>query len=447
MDRLTGLLAIALASVVACGSATAAPTPSLACHAGPYRLSDDREIVISPSGEEALRYRFLDGRSGRLFPTGAGAFEGGPGWSAREPVETRASFGDCAAGLITFRQGGASLQGRRIVLPITPVRFTNGDVELYGELHLPEDGKPRALIALQYGSGQDSAVANNFVQHLLPLKGVGVLVFDKRGTGRSTGAYSAHLQTLAADMAVAVETLRAMPQARGVPLGVMGESQGGWVAPLAATKAPVDFVVASYGLAVSMEEEDRQEVVADLQAKGYGPDVIRQAEQVQKVVLQVMNSRFTEGLDELQRLKTAYGDEAWFKGLSGDLTSRLTAAPEAGMAEVKTLFSFPYDLTYDPLPTLKAIAETPSLWILAGRDTEAPSAGTLAILRGLQEEGAALDVAVFPNAEHGMIEVADPKTGDLAGGHSPGYFDLLADWMVRRKMDRPYGAAIEYPRR
>ncbi len=49
--------------------------------------------------------------------------------------------------------------------------------------------------------------------------------------------------------------------------------------------------------------------------------------------------------------------------------------------------------------------------------------------------------------KHGMIEVADPKTGDLAGGHSPGYFDLLADWMVRRKMDRPYGAAIEYPRR
>jgi len=40
-------------------------------------------------------------------------------------VETRVSFGDCAAGRITFQQGGAALQGRRIALPVTPLRFAN----------------------------------------------------------------------------------------------------------------------------------------------------------------------------------------------------------------------------------------------------------------------------------------------------------------------------------
>lgn len=436
----------AVLCAAACMSAGhAAAKPELACHIGAYRLSDGQDVVISASGDDALRYRFLDGQSGRLFPGEDGGFESGPGWSSRTPVQVRVRFGDCAAGSIRFD----ARQGRRIVQPVTPVRFRNGDVDLFGELHLPESGRAEAIVILQYGSGRDSAVANNFVQHLLPLKDIGVFVFDKRGTGGSTGVHTADFRVLAGDMDAALKAVRALPAAADTPIGLMGESQGGWVAPLAAELSPVDFVVVSYGLAVSAAEEDRQEMLQVLTSNGFGgdTDAIAKAEAIQKVTTKVIDSGFKSGLDELERLKAAYADEPWFKaGLGGDYTQPLTATPADRLGPFREAFSFAIDLNYDPEPTLRSIAATPSFWVLAGRDTEAPSDTTLEILQRLQAEGAQIDIAVFPNADHGIIEVADPKTGDLAGAHSPGYFDLLADWIVRRRLDSIFGEAVNYPR-
>ncbi|MET3527026.1 alpha/beta hydrolase [Phenylobacterium koreense] len=438
---LNSLAAFALAALAP--SVTQAATPSLACHIGAYRLSDGVPVVISSSGEDALRYRFLDGRSGRLFPAADGSFESGPGWSSRTPVQLRVRFGDCKAGTIRLD----AREGHRIVQPVTPIRFHSGTEELYGELHLPEGGKPKAIVVLQYGSGRESAVANNFVQHLLPLKGIGVFVFDKRGTGRSTGGYTADFKVLAADMSAALQAIRARPEAARTPIGLMGESQGGWVAPLAAELSPVDFVVVSYGLAIAPSEEDHQEMLQVLKANGFGPDAVAKAEAIQKVTSQVFDSGFVHGLDELERLKALYGGEPWFKaGLGGDYTGPLTATPADQLGPVREALNFAIDLNYDPAPTLRATGDTPSLWVLAGLDTEAPSATSLEILRRLQAEGALIDIAVFPNADHGIIEVADPKSGDLAGTHAPGYFDLLSDWIVHRRLDQPFGEAVNYPR-
>jgi len=440
---LKSIAVLALTAVIA-PAAAQADQPAFACHIGAYRLSDGAEVVISASGEDALRYRFLDGRSGRLFPAVDGSFESGPGWSSRSPVQVRIRFGDCNAGAIRLN----GREGRRIVQSVTPIRFHNGAEALYGELHLPEDRKPKAIVVLQYGSGRDSAVANNFVQYLLPLKDIGVFVFDKRGTGRSTGVYTADFKVLASDMNAALAAVRAQRAAAGTPIGLMGESQGGWVAPLAAELSAVDFVVVSYGLAISAAEEDRQEMLQVLATKGFDPDAIAKAEILQKATTRVIDSHFAESrVDEMEQLKALYGNEPWFKaGLGGDYTGPLTATPADQLGSFREAFSFAIDLNYDPEPTLRAIGATPSLWVLAGLDTEAPSATSLEILRRLQDQGARIDIAVFPNADHGIIEVADLKTGDLAGTHAPGYFDLLGDWIVKRRLDQSFGEAVNYSR-
>jgi hypothetical protein len=44
---------------------------------------------------------------------------------------------------------------------------------------------------------------------------------------------------LARDLAAAVDAVRIHIGMNDIPLGLMGESQGGWVAPLAATMTPV----------------------------------------------------------------------------------------------------------------------------------------------------------------------------------------------------------------
>lgn len=427
----------ALASLPGLATSQEAP-PAMACHFGAYRFADGSHLVIDSSDEQNLRYRRMDGVSGKLFRVGDGLYEGGTGWAVREPVTVRARVGACSEGRLMMQEGSApEAEARRVPLPTHPITFRSGAERLYGELVLPTEGQPKAVVVLQYGSGRESAVYNNYVQHLLPLKGVAVFVFDKRGTGRSTGGYSADFPVLAEDMAAAIDAVRARPELTGIPLGVMGESQGGWVAPLAANRRPVDFVVVSYGLAVSPVEEDRSEVAGSVRA--FGPAALARAEALHDAATRVVASRFREGLPELERLKALYAREPWIAKLGGDYTGLLVATPVADIGKVQAAFDFPIDFTYEPRPALAGL-KVPSLWILAGRDTEAPHEGTLAVLKQLHAQGLPLDIAIFPRADHGMIERE-------AGRVSPGYYDLLAEWISTRRLTRTYGDAELIPRR
>lgn len=439
------LVAAAVAVFASCAPALA-ETPD--CRVGAYELSGGEKLVITPSDTPNLRYRALDGRTGKLFPIADGSYEGGEGWAVRSPVTVRARFGPCADGRLSFQRGEEpALGGRRIPLRVTPLTFGGGGERLYGELVLPPAERPKAIVALQYGSGDESAVLNNYVQYLLPLKDVGVFVFDKRGTGRSGGRPTADFAVLADDLAAAVRAVRDRPEAAGLPVGVMGESQGGWVAPLTASKVPVDFVVVSYGLAVSIEEEDRSEVIQSLRAGGFDEAAVARATRLHDAATRVMSSRFEEGLDELERLKAAHRGEPWFANVGGDYTSLLAATPAERIGQVKALFDRGFDLEYDPEPVIAGL-RTPMLWVLAGRDTEAPHEATEAILRRLQAAGSPIDVVVFPNADHGIIEQEDGPEGRRdAGRHAPGYFDLLSDWLASRRLAGSYGSAEIHPRR
>ncbi|HEY5810525.1 MAG TPA: alpha/beta hydrolase [Povalibacter sp.] len=446
-------VAITTLLIVSTAHAVQDNTDKAACYAGAYRLSDGTEIVLT-SAQGNLRYRLLDGRTGRLAPDSATQFHSVPGWSEREPPVVRAMFAGCSNPAMSFQWGTAPpLSGARVTQPVIPIRFSNAGADLYGELHLPAQHRPRAVVVLQFGGGRDSAVATNYVQYLLPLRDIAVVIFDKRGTGKSTGNFTIDFTTLADDVVAAVHRVRSMPEVANVPLGLMGESQGGWVVPLAATKTSVDFVIVSYGLAVSLREENRLETLQGLQARGYSAAEQARALEVVAATDRIMISRFKEdGLDELRRLRQRYGSEKWYRDLSaptltGDYTSALANASDEEIAAVKAFFDIPYDLEYDPAPTLRQVT-VPMLWILAGKDTEAPSASTDVILRDLQQHAAPIDIAVFPDADHGMIEVEQ-----IAGSqkeldrHSPGYFDLLIDWSTRRTLgNATFGTAVLTPR-
>jgi pimeloyl-ACP methyl ester carboxylesterase len=91
---------------------------------------------------------------------------------------------------------------------------------------------PTALVAL-HGAGNGTRDSHPLYRHLhetLPPLGVGVATFDRRGDGESEGRPTrGRIEAQARDglaVAAALETQR---------FGLWGFSQGGWVAPLAAT--------------------------------------------------------------------------------------------------------------------------------------------------------------------------------------------------------------------
>jgi dienelactone hydrolase len=400
----------------------------LCCHlagyaqTGLYTLEDKQQLIITPSADPDLRYRKPDGTSGRLYLQPDSSYISAPGWSQKDHPNIYAQLKN---GHLTFKENGQVLHGELTKLPIIPVTF--GD-SLYGELFLPMQGAPEAVVLLQYGSGNESAIANNYVQYLLTQDRIAVFVFDKRGTGRSAGVYTADFVRMAKDMAAGVEKIRTLPAVKGLPVGVMGESQGGWVVPLTATLTKVDFVIASYGLAISPQEENRQEVLNELRDTADKAKALEVAAVTDRIVM----SKFREGLPALAALKSKYGEEAWFKELDGDYTGPLAHATAAQLAEFKEIFSMDIDLYYDPMPALRKV-DVPMLWVIAGKDTEAPNTETIARLKQLQAAGSKLDLVIFPGADHGMIEQR---------GHSVGYFQLLKDWILTRRLGPKYGDAV-----
>ena len=142
------------------------------------------------------------------------------------------------------------------------------------------------------------------LQRLLPAENIGAFVYDKRGTGGSGGKYTQDFDTLADDAVAAMREAKRIAGARCARIGYQGGSQGGWVAPLAATHAPVDFVIVSFGLAVSVIDEDQEEVALEMRLKGHSQEEISKALEVASAAEAVFESGFTKGFERFDAVKS-----------------------------------------------------------------------------------------------------------------------------------------------
>lgn len=141
-----------------------------------------------------------------------------------------------------------------------------GEVTLAATLYRPAGMKADLpAVVLSHGSGPQTRDANGFWTNVALGAGLAVLVYDKRGTGQSTGRVAKWvvddtpriIADLASDMVHAVRWLSAQPGIRKDRIGLMGGSQAGWVMPLAASQAPaVRFVVIGEGVPLPTGAED-----------------------------------------------------------------------------------------------------------------------------------------------------------------------------------------------
>ena len=288
-------------------------------------MADASLLVIAPSDGDTLRWRRLDGTTGALHPAADRTWTSTFGWTSRPDGKT-AVFSDCAAGEIRFDGDRPAAASR---WNVTDTQFQGRGVGLAGRLVLPKGSGAVPIVVLLHGSESDSARDFYFLQRLLPAEGVGVFVYDKRGTGGSGGQYSQDFNLLANDAVAAMREARRLAGPRAGRVGYQGGSQGGWVAPIAANKAPVDFVIVSFGLAVSVLEEDQQEVALEMKLAGHGPADTAKALEVARAAEAIMESGFTDGFARFDALRAKYRGEPWYKDLHGNLTRFLLQYDEA----------------------------------------------------------------------------------------------------------------------
>lgn len=399
------------------------------CRPGTYAADASAFVVVGPAlaaPAEGQRYLFLDGRRGST---------GDPDTIVR-----------CSNDVVTLKQSsGPDLSWPRVATRETDISFPSAATQLAGRLIEPAsagDGN-HPLVVMVHGSEKTPALQNVYA-YMLASQGVSVFVYDKRGTGSSAGEYTQNFELLADDAAAAMAQARKMAAGRFGRAGYFGGSQGGWVAPLAATRSAADFVAVGFGLVVSPIDEDHEQLLDEARRMRLDAQAMAQVERLSRATATLMRSHFTQGFERLSTLRREIGNAAWALTIKGEHSGDMLRMSDPDLRRVGRARFDNLELLwdYDASGALSKL-EVPLIWILAAEDREAPIARTRDLLLERQAAGHAIDAYVFPDTDHGMAEFRVNGDGTRSITRiTDGYLKLLADW-VKQTVRAPYGRSIE----
>jgi pimeloyl-ACP methyl ester carboxylesterase len=174
---------------------------------------------------------------------------------------------------------------------IEEVKFKDRDVTLAGSLFIPVSNKPTSAIIIIHGSGAGNRDkwTYNFWGYFFAKQGLATLIYDKRGNGESTGNLeNASFDDHANDVVAGIEYLKTRKEIDKDHIGLFGSSQGGWLAPLAASKTDdVSFLILNVAPSVSVAKQEIDRVIYTMKEEGYTEEEIKLAKEYTEKMFEV----------------------------------------------------------------------------------------------------------------------------------------------------------------
>ncbi len=309
------------------------------------------------------------------------------------------------------------------------VEFQDKGATLIGTLYVPDVGHKVPAIVVFHGASEPLA-STALYRHLsegLPQIGIAVLLFDRRGSGASTGSENVPYQTLADDGIAGAQTIRKLATIDNRNVGYWGISQGGWLATIAASRDPqAAFAVAVSAPLTSAEFQMEFAMSNRLHVLGYSQTDIDDMVNAWRKL-----DGYFLGTNDRETAVAALGkieNRPWF-----DLMY-LPRGASVSMNPAKSAWRGQMDL--DPFATVEQI-KIPLLFILGSEDPWIPVRQTVARLGDVAKTHSNLQYVVVPDANHLMMTPpaneqmndADPHQVAVEMPQSPTYFMLLAAWL------------------
>jgi hypothetical protein len=303
-----------------------------------------------------------------------------------------------------------------------PVAFRGGEVELRGTLALPEgDGPMPAVVTVHGATGwsRDFRLFTHLQSLVEPLP-MAVLRYDRRGSGASGGDFaSADFGLLADDVLAAVEVLRGDPRIDPARIGLYGFSQGGWIAPEAASRSEaVAFMVLVGACGVTPAEQMSYTAATALRGAGYPDAVIDEVLALRAAIDEAIRGRGDR--EAVAARVAAAGAEPWFP------LAYMSSPGDEGDDPKWRL-----EMDYRIEPALARLTAA-TLLINGDHDRWVPVTESQRIWRGAfgSRHPDRLTTIRLPGTGH-YPTLADGKDGEEDAPISPEYEAIVSDWLRR----------------
>jgi pimeloyl-ACP methyl ester carboxylesterase len=404
----------------------------LARYVGAYRFRNGDYLMIDSFPDTRDTLFVTDVKSGEaraVFPRSETQFTGGPALYVASPRRQTLTFRDAGVHVIDLdhrgRQSGA--YATRVLVGRQEVTFKNGDVTLAGTLLIPTSKGKHPAVVFTHGGGPQLRDIMWGLGYLYAARGFAVLSYDKRGVGKSTGNWGeASFEDLADDAVAAARFLQTRKDIAANQIGFWGLSQGGWIAPLAASRtSEAAFSIALSGGGLSPAETELLDTEYELSKARYTRDEINDALAFQKLKNEIIASPHSDARwDEYTKARAIAKDKKWFRQRGIDVRGP-EKRDDPFWAYMRRFYY------YDPAPTLRTL-KAPLLAIFGELDTPEGVKANVSAIGQIMDQAGHRDytIKVYPNGSHNLMEVPpeNPNESVRLKRFPPGFFEMMVDW-------------------
>jgi len=294
------------------------------------------------------------------------------------------------------------------------VAFQSGTVTLSGTLIMPTTAGPHPAVMIVHGARpNERGPYRRFATEIFAQHGIAALIYDKRGYGQSSGdAATTSLYDLAEDVSAGVHYLQNRPDIDHTRIGLQGDSQAGWIMPIAATgTSDIAFVVMVAASAVSPAQQEAFSIENKLHSAGLSERAVDTGRKARKLMddyaYAVYQQRLpaTEALQEVIALRT----------------------------------------DHNPIPLLEQLTQ-PVLIILGEADPFVPTEYSALLFDTSLRKAGNRDytIIVYPKANHGIQVPTTNAQGETTLAYVDGYHDTIMNWVVAHVSgDAPPGNVVQ----
>ena len=326
-------------------------------------------------------------------------------------------------------------------------RNEKDNIKISGTLTLPRGGGPYPAVLLITGSGaqdRNETIAGHrpflvLADHLTR-NGIAVLRVDDRGIGGTDlGSLSATSENYAEDVLAGVNFLKQRKEIDPKMIGLIGHSEGGMIAPMAAARSnDVAFIVLLAGPGQRGEDVIYTQTQLIHKAQGTPPETLAHI-----VALSQKINAIVKAETDAARIEQKINEEiAAYVGTLNDVQKKQFEPAGAAIKAVIPMYKsawYRYFITYDPRPVLKNV-KVPVLALNGEHDLQVAWKENLDLIAASLKENKDVTIKSFPNLNH-LFQTSE--TGLLSEYNkieetmSPEVLKTMSDWILHRTTQKP----------